>query len=171
MKKNRQVSHVGLLGFFIISLSFFIFFFLYLSPKALIVSSKPEVSGATSLERTEGVFGTITGSLSYPSEFIPEKLTVCAENVYNRGIFCTQDHIKNAKYKYGVGYKLNLPTGSYYVYAYLPNDSSNKDVYKAYYSEFVLCGLDYSCQSHEPVSVDVKSGSSVSNVDPQDWYK
>lgn len=171
MKKNKQVSHFGLLGFFVISLSFFIFFFLYLSPKALVVSGKPEVSGATSLVPTEGLLGTITGSISYPSEFIPEKLTVCAENVYNRGVFCTQDKIKDSSYEYGVGYKLNLPEGSYYVYAYLPNEDLDKVAYKAYYSEFVLCGLEYSCQSHDPVLIDVKAGSVVSDVDPQDWYK
>jgi len=42
--------------------------------------------------------------------------------------------------------------------------------YKAYYSEFVTCGLSVDCASHEPIIVEVKSGQTTDGVNPQDWY-
>jgi len=45
------------------------------------------------------------------------------------------------------------------------------DDYKAYYSEFVTCGLSVNCPSHKPIPVAVKTGETVNDIDPQDWYK
>ena len=119
--------------------------------------------------------GVIEGSLSYPSEFIPPDMTVCAENLATKKIYSTNKHLKAKKYQYKVGYKLEVPPGDYHVYAYLPDPakygaSYSKD-YRAYYSEFVKCGMTENCPSHEPVVVKVKSGETVSGIDPQDWYK
>lgn len=108
--------------------------------------------------------GTITGSLSFPSEQIPE-LEVCAENLATHQEICTTDMLKEAQYTYGVGYKLDVPAGSYYVYAKLPNDS-----YKAYYNEFVECGLSVECKSHTPIEVTVTTDEVTTGIDPQDWY-
>jgi len=43
--------------------------------------------------------------------------------------------------------------------------------HRAYYSEFVTCGLRVSCPSHAPIVVTVLAGQMVSAVDPHDWYK
>lgn len=110
--------------------------------------------------------GTIEGSLSFPSEGIPKNLEVCAENQTTKEIYCTSKHLQNPKYTYGVGYTLNVPAGIYLVYALDPSGD-----YKAYYSEFVTCGLSVNCPSHEPILVEVKAGETTSDVDPQDWYK
>ena len=119
--------------------------------------------------------GVIEGSLSYPSEFIPPDMTICAENLATKKIYSTNKHLKAKKYQYKVGYKLEVPPGDYHVYAYLPDPakygaSYSKD-YRAYYSEFVKCGMTENCPSHAPVVVKVKSGETVSGIDPQDWYK
>ena len=119
--------------------------------------------------------GVIEGSLSYPSEFIPPDMTICAENLATKKIYSTNKHLKAKKYQYKVGYKLEVPPGDYHVYAYLPDPakygaSYSKD-YRAYYSEFVKYGMTENCPSHEPVVVKVKSGETVSGIDPQDWYK
>ena len=119
--------------------------------------------------------GVIEGSLSYPSEFNPPDMTICAENLATKKIYSTNKHLKAKKYQYKVGYKLEVPPGDYHVYAYLPDPakygaSYSKD-YRAYYSEFVKCGMTENCPSHEPVVVKVKSGETVSGIDPQDWYK
>ena len=119
--------------------------------------------------------GVIEGSLSYPSEFIPPDMTICAENLATKKIYSTNKHLKAKKYQYKVGYKLEVPPGDYHVYAYLPDPakygaSYSKD-YRAYYSEFVKCAMMENCPSHEPVVVKVKSGETVSGIDPQDWYK
>jgi hypothetical protein len=118
--------------------------------------------------------GVIEGSLSYPSEFIPDDMTICAENLATKQIYSTRKHLKAKKYQYKVGYKLTVPPGDYQVYAYLPDPAKwgagfPKD-YRAYYSEFVKCGQTADCKSHAPITVKVKSGETVSSVDPQDWY-
>jgi len=110
--------------------------------------------------------GTIEGSLSFPSEGIPEDLQVCAQNQDTKELYCTNEHIQDSKYTYGFGYTLDVPAGIYLVYASVPNMD-----YKAYYSEFVTCGLSVDCSSHETIPVEVKAGETTSDVDPQDWYK
>jgi len=110
--------------------------------------------------------GFIEGSLSNPSEFIPENMVICAENTATKKLYCTEEHLKDKKYTYGIGYKIEVPAGDYFIYAYLPED---KD-YKAYYSEFVTCGFEVSCPSHEPIKVTVEINQTESNIDPQDWY-
>ena len=119
--------------------------------------------------------GVIEGSLSYPSDFIPSDMTIGAENLATKKIYSTNKHVKAKKFQYQVGYKLPVPPGDYHVYAYLPDPakygaSYPKD-YRAYYSEFVKCGQSVDCKSHAPIVVQVKSGETVSGIDPQDWYK
>jgi hypothetical protein len=119
--------------------------------------------------------GIIEGSLSYPSDFIPPDMTICAENVTTRQQFCTNRQIKAKKYTYGVGYKLTLPPGQYHLFAWLPDPAKYgagyPKGYRAYYSEFVKCGQRADCPSHQPIVVTVVSGQAVTGVDPQDWYR
>ena len=110
--------------------------------------------------------GTIEGSMSFPGEGVPDYIEVCAENQDTKEVFCTTERIQNPKYTYGIGYMLDVPPGTYLVYALDPNKN-----YKAYYSEFVTCGLSVDCSSHTPIPVEVKAGITTSEVDPQDWYK
>jgi len=111
--------------------------------------------------------GVIEGSLSYPSDFIPSDMKVCAENVATNKEYCTETHIKDSKYTYGEGYKIEVPPGSYYVFA----ATQRIPDYKAYYSEFVTCGLNVDCPSHKPIVVIVESGKTITFIDPHDWYK
>lgn len=126
------------------------------------VSQKSE-SESTMLSNT----GAIEGSLSFPSEGIPENMMVCAETLEGDIKECTNSHIKDAKYEYGEGYRLNVPPGTYFVYALVPESEIDT---KAYYNEFVVCGLSASCDSHELITVEVESGKTTSNIDPGDWY-
>jgi len=119
--------------------------------------------------------GIIEGSLSHPSEFIPPDMTICAQNISTQERLCTARHLKGEQYQYGDGYKLKVPPGAYHVYAYLPDPgkygaSYPKD-YRAYYSEFVKCGMREECLSHAPVVVRVRSGENLKSIDPQDWYR
>jgi hypothetical protein len=68
-----------------------------------------------------------------------------------------------------------VPPGDYHVFAQLPDPARHgadyaKD-YRAYYSKFVTCGMSVDCKDHTPIVVTVKSGETVSGIDPQDWYK
>lgn len=112
---------------------------------------------------------TIEGSLSFPSEFIPEDMKICAEDIGtgSRQLYCTSQHIADRRFGNGVGYRLRVPQGAYYVYA---TTNALRD-YRAYYSEFVICGLEVSCPSHEPIGIKVTAGKTMSGVDPADWYK
>ncbi len=119
--------------------------------------------------------GVIEGSLSYPSEYIPDDMTICAENLATKKIYATNKHLMAKKYQYKVGFKLTVPPGDYHVFAQLPDPGRHgaeyaKD-YRAYYSEFVKCGMSVNCKSHAPITVKVKSGETVRGIDPQDWYK
>ncbi len=109
--------------------------------------------------------GFLEGSLSYPSEQIPSELTVCAENSQTKKVYCTGEKINSQKYTYGLGYKLSVPPGNYLIYSQMPQES-----YKAYYSDFVTCGLSINCKSHNPIPVEVKNNETSDKVDPQDWY-
>jgi hypothetical protein len=110
--------------------------------------------------------GVIEGSLGCPGDFIPSNMKVCAEGIATEELYCTDIHIKDSKYTYGEGYKIEVPAGDYYIYATLPNWGD----YKAYYSEFVVCGLKADCPSHEPILVKVGGGKLVSGINPVDWY-
>jgi hypothetical protein len=109
--------------------------------------------------------GTIEGSLGYPGAGIPTDMNVCAQNQETSEVFCTQQ-IKEDSFQYSVGYRLTVKPGVYTVWAQLPSDPS----YRAYYSEFVTCGLHVECTSHEPIPVVVQPGANVKKVDPIDWY-
>ena len=110
--------------------------------------------------------GIIEGSLSFPSEIIPANMMVCAETFDGKIIECTNKHLVDPKYTYGEGYTLEVPAEEYFVYAQTPELEN----YKAYYSEFVVCGLSVNCDSHEKIEVVVEAGKTTSNIDPQDWY-
>lgn len=114
-----------------------------------------------------GDMGIIEGSLSYPDEVIPEELQVCAVPVGGNGSVCTVEQLRDDRFTYGLGYNLEVPEGDYFVYAYLPSDETGA---KAYYTEFVECGMDeVECLSHKKVVVEVGAGGVVTGVDPADW--
>lgn len=116
--------------------------------------------------------GTIEGSLGYPSEGIPA-MKICAENVAGNELTCTEKIILNKKYTYGKGYQLEVPAGTYRVFAslaYSVKTGGALDSYRAYYSQFVTCGIDADCPSHLPIDVTVKAGEAKTKIDPIDWY-
>ena len=116
--------------------------------------------------------GIITGALSYPSDFDFPRMIVCAEAIDAKRIHCTDKRITNRRSR-KVTYKLRVPTGDYYVFATIVNDDDPAEAYrgyKAYYSEFVKCGLSVNCPSHEPIKVTVRAGRTLTGIDPGDWY-
>lgn len=136
----------------------------------LVISITPQITttptqsiGPTGIQ--ESKTGIIEGSLSYPSEGIPKNLTVCAQNSQSEEVTCTDKQIKDPKYTYGVGFILEVSVGTYLVYAILPGNE-----YRAYYSEFVTCGLSVNCPSHKPIEVKVNPSQTTGGVDPHDWY-
>jgi len=116
--------------------------------------------------------GNIEGSLSYPSESIPP-MKVCIENPQKELITCTNKRIANKKYTYGFGYTLSVPPGNYFAYAILENTkntASDLEGYKAYYSEYVKCGIKVECKDHSPIQFTVEEGKTTPQIDVTDWY-
>lgn len=114
--------------------------------------------------------GVITGSVSYPSEVLPAQ-RICAENIKNpQSKYCVETKDGQSVYQ------LEVPAGEYYVYSGLLEELAGdiKTSYRAYYNEFVLCGLDVKCndKTHHGafIKVTVKPGSISENINPQDWY-
>lgn len=110
--------------------------------------------------------GIIRGSVSFPSQGIPEGMVVCAVPTDQQPSICTSELLEG-DFTYGLGYELQLPAGEYLVYATVENDPNST---KAYYSEFVTCGLMAECPSHTPIPVTVLPGQTIEGIDPGDWY-
>ncbi|MFA6098304.1 MAG: hypothetical protein WCV50_01305 [Patescibacteria group bacterium] len=118
-------------------------------------------------------WGTITGSLSYPSETIPP-MGICAKSVKGVEMFCTYKMIQDDKYANSYGYELSVPPDNYYVFAHLITAGKENigytDEYQAYYSKFVTCGQLVECTSHKAIKVEVSNNQKIDDIDPVDWY-
>jgi hypothetical protein len=138
-----------------------------LAPAGLVACDKADPSlptGPVDTTIPEPRPATITGKLSYPSDYIPEDMRVCAERTESPDRNCS------AAFKVSNGrrlYTLTVPAGSYRIYA----ETRAWPGYKAYYTEAVTCGLGINCSSHEPITVKVASGEKRAEINPQDWYK
>lgn len=102
--------------------------------------------------------GSITGSLSYPSEFIPP-LRVFAFQVGSQTYFFVDTLQNQSTYQID-----DLPAGYYQVVAYTAGGLAGG------YSQAVPCGLSVNCTDHDLIEVPVNSGQTVTGVDPGDWY-
>ncbi len=118
--------------------------------------------------------GTIQGTVIYPSDILPAQ-RVCAVNTQTRGAYCTETGEEQSQFS------LPVRPGTYHVYAiacrdYLGQPGTNcqnrnyDDQIRAYYDEFVTCGLYANCGSKLPISVTVRAGETVTGVSPHDWY-
>jgi hypothetical protein len=67
--------------------------------------------------------GTVEGSITFPSDHIPDGLTVVLEDVATGQSYSTDEIIYDGKYHFGVGFVIKVPPGNYYVYAVDPDFS------------------------------------------------
>ncbi|QYK50389.1 MAG: carboxypeptidase regulatory-like domain-containing protein [Anaerolineales bacterium] len=102
--------------------------------------------------------GSISGSLSYPSSFIPGQ-TIVAWSLANPGNYYYVTTSDGTSF-YQIS---NLPPGDYQVVAYTNGMAGG-------YSQFVPCGLSVNCSDHSLIVVTVTSGQETGGVNPQDWY-
>lgn len=115
--------------------------------------------------------GRIEGSTSYPSEYIPEQI-VCAQPVAGGSEICI-DVPGGDSVELTPSWRLDVPAGDYYVSSRLKDPAemgSDFGDYRAFYTQYVLCGLEVSCTDHTKVVVTVPSGETVSDINPYDWY-
>lgn len=105
-----------------------------------------------------GQTGSISGSLSFPSEGIPE-LTVVAWSLSEEGVYYYTQTAAGSSY-YQIS---NLPIGMYQVVAYSGEFAGG-------FTYAVACGLTASCTDHGLVYVEVFAGVDSYGMDPIDWY-
>lgn len=118
-----------------------------------------QLPSTTEVEPDAEAEGTITGSLSYPSEAIPP-LKVIAFDARTEAPVATVDT------KAGQStYSLSVPIGGYYVVAYALDGRLAGG-----YTLAVLCGLSVECTDHTLVPVGVAPGFAPEGIDPADWY-
>jgi hypothetical protein len=115
----------------------------------------PSMPGPT----PSGGKGSITGSLSYPSEFIPP-LRVFAFQVGSDEYFFVDTSENQTSYQID-----NLPAGYYQIVAYTQDGKLASG-----YTQAVPCGLTVGCTDHSLIDVPVNSGQAVTGVNPSDWY-
>lgn len=112
--------------------------------------------------------GKITGKLTYPSEFIPSDMVVCVEST-ERTVCSNSRNKAGYVFKINRGsarYEISLPAGRYYIYAKtreMPGE-------RAYYNEFVRCGMSVRCKSKRLIRLTVRSGRTVAGITVGDWY-
>ncbi len=117
--------------------------------------------------------GSISGTVSYPSDGIPP-LRVCAVPVKgsdSSAVCIETEDSPPASPDFTIK---KLAPGDYYVYAQLKDPTSiGSDIpasFKAYYSEFVRCGLQYECKDATRIVVHVTAGADTPGILPHDWY-
>jgi hypothetical protein len=127
-------------------------------------SNKPVSEGekTTVAAKPQSMTAKISGKVSFPSEVLPEDLTVVIRNNGSGKLYTTRDWNRKTN-----NYLIEVEApGVYEVFAL----SQQMSGYKAYYSEFVVCGMQAECKSHKPVILDVQPGMELNNIDPGDWY-
>jgi hypothetical protein len=119
--------------------------------------------------------GTLKGTVIYPSDFLPAQ-KVCAENMRTKQLFCFET-------KQGQkGFSIPVSAGTYEIFARECNKGYKqaticRDGYRpnrAYYNEFTKCGITAECggkfKKNRPISVRIRSGQTIANIKPHDWY-
>lgn len=113
----------------------------------------------------EGGTGTITGTLSYPSEIVPAQRVVAFD-------ITDITRYYPVELPEGGTYSIEVPTGTYVVLSYLIDPVSlgaDPGLYAAY-SKAVACGLTVDCTDHGLAPVSVETGEVLTDINPGDWY-
>jgi hypothetical protein len=131
-----------------------------LNPTVVVDASTPTpISTLTMTVTATPEPGSISGTLSYPSSFIPPLRVVAfrVDGQYYRYV----DTMQNQSTYQITG----LAPGVYHVVAYIMDGS-----YAGGYTQAVPCGLSVDCTDHSLIDVEVKSGQDTPNINPGDWY-
>ena len=103
--------------------------------------------------------GSISGTLSYPSSYIPA-LRVAAFNIFDNSYQWVDTNANQSAYQIS-----GLKPGKYHVVAYTMDGKLAGG-----YTQAVPCGLQASCADHSLIDVAVFSGANTSGINPGDWY-
>ena len=105
--------------------------------------------------------GSISGHLSYPSDFIPP-LRVVAFDAVKPLNYSYVDTLQGQSNYIITG----LPAGVYHVVSYRVDSST----LAGGYTQMVPCGLAAGCNDHTLIDVTVTAGETTTDINPGDWY-
>lgn len=124
-------------------------------------------------KETPAMPGSISGTVTFPSEGIPAQ-RVCAVSVDGKdadAVCVETEDLPTTAATFSIR---KLSPGDYYVYAQLLDPSAiGSDIstsFKAYYNEFVRCGMKYECKDTTRTVVSVRAGEDTPDIKPYDWY-
>lgn len=101
--------------------------------------------------------GVASGKICYPGSLSP------AMSLFFRKL-SDDELFEFAIDEYQEEFNINLPNGSYYAFAWVP-----QYLVGGLYSEKVICGDNPECSDHSPAIISVEAGESIKNIDICDW--
>ena len=115
--------------------------------------------------------GIIKGTTSYPSDFNPAQ-RVCAQSVTDSSYERCAD-VPEQEGTVVPTFSIKVAPGTYQVYAFLkdPSELGLDESRRAYWTEFVRCGMTTDCTDHARLDVVVGAAAAVVDIRPQDWYQ
>ncbi|HQZ95621.1 MAG TPA: hypothetical protein PLP21_04845 [Pyrinomonadaceae bacterium] len=121
--------------------------------------------------------GVISGKLVYPGDGIPRDMVLCLKvtTLYAEPVYCSNNKaavLREAKISFKMNfraatYEIAAPSGTYLLYGM----TSEVPGHKAYYNEFVRCGMSVDCHSKKPIPVKVKPGQKVKGIGVGDFWE
>lgn len=108
--------------------------------------------------------GSISGTLSYPSESLPAMyVTAFQAGTQNYRYVSTSDGQR--------AYQIDgLAPGTYHVVAYTIGSQSFPAGLAGGYTRAVPCGLSVTCSDHTMIDISVSAGQAITGINPADWY-
>jgi hypothetical protein len=114
----------------------------------------------TQMAQTVSAPGVITGTLSYPGDYVPA-MRVYALSTDGSRHYTTRTRANQNKFTIS-----NILPGKYYVVAY----TDEAPGLAGGWSKAVPCGLKNTCRDHALIPVSVTSGGTASGINVGDWY-
>ena len=114
----------------------------------------------TALLQTATSLGAITGTLGYPSDYVPPMRVYAIATLGNRH-YSTRTRANQNRFTIS-----NMLPGKYYVVAY----TDEAPGLGGGWSRAVSCGLKNTCSDHALIPVTVTSGGTARGINVADWY-
>lgn len=120
--------------------------------------------------------GKISGKLTYPSDGIPTDTVLCVIDAASNGsaAVCSNAGRKallsaNVAFKLSfrsATYEVSLPAGTYFIFSM----TGEMPGHRAFYNEFVRCGMSVECKSTKRVVVRVKPRTTTRGIAVGDYW-
>lgn len=174
-KRRTLILVLGLLALTVMSCGLMEIFDEVVAEATQIIEEQTRTSAATleaekglptaSVTPTQGTpqpaTGGISGSLGFPSEYIPP-MRVVAFDTNSADYYYVETELNQTHYQLA-----DLPAGTYQVVAYVRDQGPDMG---GGYSAFVTCGMTMACTDHTLLDVFVTAGEVTPDVDPVDFY-